>query len=281
MKQELSCLEMYLKQIGDIKLLSKEEEKELAEKIADGDKKAREKLIQSNLRLVVSIAKSYQNNSIPLLDLIQEGNIGLIKAVDKFNPKLGYRFSTFATWWIKQTITKALTVQSRAIRLPHNMVEKCLKITKAKDKYFQENNQMPTTEEIAQITNIEERHIKTLENYHKEVLSLDIPVDEENRVSFGDTLEDTDKLGSPMRNLMDEANKEIVQQVLCTLSEREKEIITMRFGLNGTDSRTLEDIGKEWGVTKERIRQIETKAMIKLRNPIRKNKLSYCFVEGE
>ncbi len=281
MKQELSCLEMYLKQIGDIKLLSKEEEKELAEKIADGDKKAREKLIQSNLRLVVSIAKSYQNNSIPLLDLIQEGNIGLIKAVDKFNPELGYRFSTFATWWIKQTITKALTVQSRAIRLPHNMVEKCLKITKAKDKYFQENNQMPTTEEIAQITNIEERHIKTLENYHKEVLSLDIPVDEENRVSFGDTLEDTDKLGSPMRNLMDEANKEIVQQVLCTLSEKEKEIITMRFGLNGTDSRTLEDIGKEWGVTKERIRQIETKAMIKLRNPIRKNKLAYCFVEGE
>ena len=281
MKQELSCLEMYLKQIGDIKLLSKEEEKELAEKIADGDKKAREKLIQSNLRLVVSIAKSYQNNSIPLLDLIQEGNIGLIKAVDKFNPELGYRFSTFATWWIKQTITKALTVQSRAIRLPHNMVEKCLKITKAKDKYFQENNQMPTTAEIAQITNIEERHIKTLENYHKEVLSLDIPVDEENRVSFGDTLEDTDKLGSPMRNLMDEANKEIVQQVLCTLSEKEKEIITMRFGLNGTDSRTLEDIGKEWGVTKERIRQIETKAMIKLRNPIRKNKLAYCFVEGE
>jgi RNA polymerase primary sigma factor len=272
---------MYLKQIGDIKLLSKEEEKDIAEKIAAGDKKARETLIQANLRLVVSIAKGYQNNSLPLLDLIQEGNIGLIKAVDKFNPELGYRFSTFATWWIKQSITKALTIQTRAIRLPHNMVEKCLKINKVKEQYFQENKEMPTVEEIAAITCIDEKHIRTLEKYHKDVLSLDIPVDDENKISLGDTLVDNDNIGSPMKNLMLEANREIVQQVLNTLSDKEKEIIIMRFGLNGTNSRTLEDIGREWGVTKERIRQIETKAMIKLRNPLRKDKLSYCFVEGE
>ena len=276
MAEELNSVQLYLKQISEIKLLSKEEEYELGLKIAAGDEKAREKMIESNLRLVVSIAKSYHIQSMSFLDLVQEGNIGLIKAVDKFNPSLGYRFSTFATWWIKQAISRAITNQSRTVRLPTNMVEKAAKIAKAKDSFIQEYNEEPTVQELAEITKLDEKCIQLIIDNNKEIISLEAPIDSENKTTISDVIPDEEQ-NSPMYNIMREADIAIVKQVLNTLTDAEKEVITKRFGIGENGAKTLEAIGNEKGLTKERIRQIETKALTKLRHPARKNMLAMCY----
>ena len=276
MAEELNSVQLYLKQISEIKLLSKEEEYELGIKIAAGDEKAREKMIEANLRLVVSIAKSYHIQSMSFLDLVQEGNIGLIKAVDKFDPSLGYRFSTFATWWIKQAISRAITNQSRTVRLPTNIVEKAAKIAKAKDNFIQEYSEEPTVQELAEITKLDEKCIQLIIDNNKEIVSLEAPIDSENKTTVSDVIPDEEQ-NSPMYNVMREADIAIVKQVLNTLTDAEKEVITKRFGIGENGAKTLEAIGNEKGLTKERIRQIETKALTKLRHPARKNMLAMCY----
>lgn len=276
MSEELNSVQLYLKQISEIKLLSKEEEYELGIKIAAGDEKAREKMIEANLRLVVSIAKSYHTQSMSFLDLVQEGNIGLIKAVDKFDPSLGYRFSTFATWWIKQSISRAITNQSRTVRLPTNMVEKASKIAKAKDNFIQEYNEEPTVQELAEATQLDEKCIQLIINNNKEIISLEAPIDSENKTTVSDVIPDEEQ-NSPMYNIMREADIAIIKQVLNTLTDAEREVITKRFGIGENNAKTLEAIGNEKGLTKERIRQIETKALTKLRHPARKNMLAMCY----
>lgn len=265
-------LKIYLNEINQIPLLSAEEEKELTIKAAQGDSAAKEKLINSNLKLVVSIAKKFQGNGISFLDLIQEGNIGLIAAIDKFDTSLGYRFSTYAYYWIKTTISRAVNQQNRSIRIPVYMVEKLSKYKKIEQELSQKYNREPTENEIAEKMDISVKEIRELKEYLYDAVSLDAPIGEDKEDSFGSFVEDSSN-GNPADNYEKEDMSKILLKVLDTLPEREAGILKMRFGIGYSSPLTLEEVGKRYSLTRERVRQIESSALKKMRNPIRANKL--------
>lgn len=265
-------LKIYLNEINQIPLLSAEDEKELAIKAAQGDSAAKEKLINSNLKLVVSIAKKFQGNGISFLDLIQEGNMGLIAAIDKFDTSLGYRFSTYAYYWIKTTISRAVNQQNRSIRIPVYMVEKLSKYKKIEQELSQKYNREPTENEIAEKMDISVKEIRELKEYLSDTVSLDAPIGEDKEDSFGSFVEDSSN-GNPADNYEKEDMSKILLKVLDTLPEREAGILKMRFGIGYSSPLTLEEVGKRYSLTRERVRQIESSALKKMRNPIRANKL--------
>ena len=265
-------LKIYLNEINQIPLLSAEEEKELTTKAAQGDSAAKEKLINSNLKLVVSIAKKFQDNGISFLDLIQEGNIGLMTAIDKFDNSLGYRFSTYAYYWIKTTISRAVNQQNRSIRIPVYMVEKLSKYKKIEQELSQKYNREPTENEIAEKMDISAKEVRELKEYLSDTVSLDAPIGDDKEDSFGSFVEDNSN-GNPADNYEREDMNKILLKVLDTLPEREAGILKMRFGIGYSSPLTLEEVGKRYSLTKERVRQIESSALKKMRNPIRANKL--------
>ena len=258
---------LYLREIGKIPLLKPEEEHELAMKILKGDKKAKNKMVESNMRLVVSIAKRYSGRGLDLLDLIQEGNTGLLRAVEKFDPDKGFKFSTYATWWIRQAITRAIADQARTIRIPVHMVETINKVLRATRKLTNELNREPTTDEIAKEIGMEPEKVDYVMKIKQDIASLDATAgkdgDDEDSV-LGDFVEDEDR-ESPEDAAANQLLKEQIAQILTTLSEREQKIIKLRFGIGGGRPHTLEEVGAEFSVTRERIRQIEAKALSKLR----------------
>ena len=264
----LDGVKAYLKSIGNHPRLNFEEEKELSAKALTGDKEAVNHLVECNLKLVVPIAKRYTGCGLPLLDLIQEGNLGLIKAAEKYDGSKGWRFSTYATYWIRQTISRALGDQSRTIRIPANMVELLSKVKKASAELTQSLRRDPTDQEIADKLNIELDKVQTVMDIAQATTSLDTPVDDDGETSMGDLIADT-STENPYQNMVAEANRQIVESVLSTLSSKEAEILRMRFGIGSDRPMTLEEVGKHYGVTRERIRQVENKAIRKLRNPIR------------
>ena len=263
---------MYLKEIGRIPLLSAEEELELAKRMAQGDQTAREKMAESNLRLVVSIAKRYVGRGMQLLDLIQEGNVGLIKAVEKFDYSKGYKFSTYATWWIRQAITRAIADQARTIRIPVHMVETINSVARANRQLTQELGREPTSEEIAKLLNLTPEKVEEVQKISMEPVSLETPVGEEDDSHLGDFIPDNE-LDEPVEATSQTILQEQLKEVMDTLSPREAEVLKLRFGLEDGKPRTLEEVGKEFDVTRERIRQIEAKALRKLRHPSRAKKL--------
>lgn len=258
---------LYLREIGKIPLLSAEEELELAKKVVAGDKKAKDKMAEANMRLVVSIAKRYSGRGLDFLDLIQEGNTGLLRAVEKFDPDKGFKFSTYATWWIRQAITRAIADQARTIRIPVHMVETINKLLRTQRRMTQELNREPTIEELAKELEMEPEKVEYVIKIKQDITSLDAGVgrdgEDEDSV-LGDFIEDEDS-ATPEESATSQLLKEQVQAVLSTLSEREQKIIKMRFGLENGKSHTLEEVGQEFAVTRERIRQIEAKALAKLR----------------
>ncbi len=258
----------YLKSIGNHPRLSFEQEKELSAKALAGDRNAINTLVECNLLLVVSIAKKYYGCGLPLLDLIQEGNLGLIKAAEKYDGTKGFRFSTYATYWIRQAISRALGDQSRTIRIPANMVELLSKVRKATAELTQKLGRQPSDKEIAAHANIELDKVQTVMDMAQATTSLDVPVDDEGETSMGDLIADR-SAENPITNLIKEANSQIIATVFETLAPREAEILQMRFGINNEKAMTLEEVGQHYGLTKERIRQIENKAIRKLRNPAR------------
>lgn len=264
----LDGVKAYLKSIGNHPRLNFEEEKELSAKALAGDKEAVNHLVECNLKLVVPIAKRYAGCGLPLLDLIQEGNLGLIKAAEKYDGSKGWRFSTYATYWIRQTISRALGDQSRTIRIPANMVELLSKVKKASAELTQSLRRDPTDQEIADKLNIELDKVQTVMDIAQATTSLDTPVDDDGETSMGDLIADT-STENPYQNMVAEANRQIVESVLSTLSSKEAEILRMRFGIGSDRPMTLEEVGKHYGVTRERIRQVENKAIRKLRNPMR------------
>ncbi len=263
---------MYLKQIGRVKLLSAEEEQELAKRMIEGDEEAKNLLIESNLRLVVSIAKKYMNRGLSLLDLIQEGNIGLIKAVDKFDYSMGFKFSTYATWWIRQAISRAIADQARTIRIPVHMVETINKLNRIERQLIQDLGREPTTKELAEKMDMSEEKIREIQKVSQDPVSIDKPVGEEEDSHLGDFIA-SDEAASPDEVVSRELLKEELLVTLNTLSDREAKVLRRRFGLDDGRQRTLEEVGREFGVTRERIRQIEAKAIRKLRHPSRSKKL--------
>ena len=263
---------MYLKEIGQIKLLTAEEELELAEKVAQGDEKAKAKLTEANLRLVVSIAKKYSGRGLHILDLIQEGNTGLIRAVDKFDYTKGNKFSTYATWWIRQAITRAIADQARTIRVPVHMVEVINKVTRCNRKLVQELGREPTAEEIAEDLGIPLEKVMDANRTAADTLSLDTPVGDEEDTTIGSFVEDENTPG-PADATSNTMLAEALDEILGTLTEREADVLRMRFGLYDGRTRTLEEVGQIFGVTRERIRQIENKAIRKLRHPSRAKKI--------
>ncbi len=263
---------MYLKEIGQIKLLSTEEELALADRIVAGDEMAKNTLAEANLRLVVSIAKRYVGRGMLFLDLIQEGNIGLMKAVDKFDVTKGYKFSTYATWWIRQAITRAIADQARTIRVPVHMVETINKLARIQRQLTLELNREPSEEELAKKMNISVDKIKDIYKISQEPVSLETPIGEEDDSHLGDFIKDERNV-SPEEYATNEMLKDEIAEVLLTLTEREEKVIRLRFGLEDGKSRTLEEVGQMFGVTRERIRQIEAKALRKLRHPSRSRKL--------
>ena len=263
---------MYLKEIGQIKLLTMEEELELADRIAAGDEMAKATLAEANLRLVVSIAKRYVGRGMLFLDLIQEGNIGLMKAVEKFDVTKGYKFSTYATWWIRQAITRAIADQARTIRVPVHMVETINKLTRVHRQLTLELNREPTEEELAKKMNTSVDKIRDIYKISQEPVSLETPIGEEDDSHLGDFVPDERNM-SPEEYATNEMLKDEISEILLTLTEREEKVIRLRFGLEDGKSRTLEEVGKMFNVTRERIRQIEAKALRKLRHPSRSRKL--------
>ncbi len=263
---------MYLKEIGRIPLLTLEEELELSHKIIEGDEEAKSLLAESNLRLVVSIAKRYVGRGLLFLDLIQEGNIGLMKAVDKFDSEKGYKFSTYATWWIRQAITRALADQARTIRVPVHMVETINKMVRIQRQLTLDLDREPTETEIAKNMNLSVEKIREVIKISQEPVSLETPIGEEDDSHLGDFLKDTSQL-SPEEFAENEMLKEEINQVLMSLQPREQEVLELRFGLKDGTCHTLEEVGKRFNVTRERIRQIEAKALRKLRHPSRAKKL--------
>ena len=263
---------MYLKEIGKVPLLSAEEEIELAQRMEDGDEEAKKKLAEANLRLVVSIAKRYVGRGMLFLDLIQEGNLGLIKAVEKFDYRKGYKFSTYATWWIRQAITRAIADQARTIRIPVHMVETINKLIRVSRQLLQELGREPSPEEIAAEMNMPVERVREILKISQEPVSLETPIGEEDDSHLGDFIEDHDAT-SPAENAAYELLKEQLEDVLDTLTDREENVLRLRFGLDDGRNRTLEDVGKVFGVTRERIRQIEAKALRKLRHPSRSKQL--------
>ena len=263
---------MYLKEIGQIKLLTTEEELELADKIAEGDEQAKATLAEANLRLVVSIAKRYVGRGMLFLDLIQEGNIGLMKAVEKFDVTKGYKFSTYATWWIRQAITRSIADQARTIRVPVHMVETINKLARIERQLTLELNREPTEEELSKKMGTSVEKIRDIYKISQEPVSLEIPIGEEEDSHLGDFIPDETNM-SPEDFAINELLKDEISEVLLTLTEREEKVIRLRFGLEDGRPRTLEEVGQLFGVTRERIRQIEAKALRKLRHPSRSRKL--------
>ena len=263
---------MYLKEIGKVPLLSADEEVELAKRMEEGDAEAKKKLAEANLRLVVSIAKRYVGRGMLFLDLIQEGNLGLIKAVEKFDYKKGYKFSTYATWWIRQAITRAIADQARTIRIPVHMVETINKFVRVQRQLLQELGREPYPEEIAEHMNMPVDRVREIQKISLEPVSLETPIGEEEDSHLGDFIQD-ENVPVPAEAAAFTLLREQLEKVLGTLTEREQKVLKLRFGLEDGRSRTLEEVGREFEVTRERIRQIEAKALRKLRHPSRSRKL--------
>ncbi len=263
---------MYLKEIGRVPLLTAEEEVELAKRIEQGDEEARRKLAEANLRLVVSIAKRYVGRGMLFLDLIQEGNLGLLKAVEKFDYRKGFKFSTYATWWIRQAITRAIADQARTIRIPVHMVETINKLIRVSRQLLQELGREPTPAEIAERMGMTEERVREIMKIAQEPVSLETPIGEEEDSHLGDFIEDQDA-PAPAEAASFTMLKEQLEDVLDSLTPREEKVLRLRFGLDDGRARTLEEVGQEFGVTRERIRQIEAKALRKLRHPSRSKKL--------
>ena len=263
---------MYLKEIGKVPLLSAEEEIELAKRMAEGDEEAKKRLAEANLRLVVSIAKRYVGRGMLFLDLIQEGNLGLIKAVEKFDYEKGFKFSTYATWWIRQAITRAIADQARTIRIPVHMVETINKLIRVSRQLLQELGREPSPEEIAAELDMPVERVREILKISQEPVSLETPIGEEEDSHLGDFIQD-DNVPVPAEAAAAILLKEQLGEVLNTLTDREQKVLRLRFGMNDGRARTLEEVGKEFDVTRERIRQIEAKALRKLRHPSRSRKL--------
>ncbi|MGH2435931.1 MAG: RNA polymerase sigma factor RpoD [bacterium] len=268
---------MYLKEIGKVALLSQAQEVDLSQRMEKGDEEAKRRLIEANLRLVVSIAKKYVGRGMLFLDLIQEGNLGLIRAVEKFDWRKGFKFSTYATWWIRQAITRALADQARTIRIPVHMVETINKLVRIQRSLLQEKGRDPTAEEIAQAMSLAPERVREIMKIAQEPISLETPIGEEEDSHLGDFIEDQEAL-APAEAASFTMLKEQLEDVLETLTPRERKVLKLRFGLDDGRPRTLEEVGREFGVTRERIRQIEAKALRKLRHPSRSKRLK-DFIE--
>lgn len=273
-----NSMKMYMREMGSIPMLSPEEEKRYAELAAMGDPVAKNKLVESNLRLVVSVAKHYIGCGVAFQDLIQEGNIGLMKAVDKYDVNRGFRFSTYATWWIKQTISRAIADQSKTIRIPAHLTELVNKVKRASRKLTVILQRDPTDKEIADELGIEEKDVKEANRYAIAITSLDSPIGTEDDEATLETFIADDNAIDPIEKCERQDMTNTIEKVLSTLSQREADILKMRFGLTGKQPMTLEEVGKEYGLTKERIRQIETKALQKLRHPSRSKVLKDYLV---
>lgn len=272
-----NSIKMYMREMGKIDMLSADEEQHLASLVAQGDKNARNQLVEANLRLVCSLAKHYQGCGLTYQDLIQEGNIGLIKAAEKFDVEKGFRFSTYATWWIKQAISRAIADQARTIRVPVHMAENINKVKKIERQLLAELQHEPTNAEIAKAMKMSENQIAEIKSYMTDTTSLDIQVgDDDDGTTIGSFVEDTHFV-NPADAYVKAANGEMVDMVLSTLSDREANIIRMRFGIGRDRAMTLEEVGKEFSLTRERIRQIEAKALRKLRHPSRAGILKECM----
>lgn len=273
-----SSIKLYMREMGAIPMLSFEEEKYYAELAAQGDQNAKNKLVESNLRLVVSLTKHYQGCGLSFQDLIQEGNIGLIKAVEKFDVSKGFRFSTYASWWIKQAISRALADQSRTIRVPVHIVENISKVKKAERELMPKLGREPSVEDIAAALGMTVGDVKDIKTYMQDTTSLDIQVgDEDDGTTIGSFIEDTN-FTSPIDSMMEKADQETINAVLDTLPSREADILRFRFGIGTGKPMTLEEIGQAYDLSRERIRQLEAKALRKLRHPSRANILKACMV---
>ena len=271
-----NSIKIYMREMGQFSMLSADEEIKLAKRIAEGDQSAKNELVEANLRLVVSLARHYQGCGLSYQDLIQEGNIGLIKAAEKFDVSKGFRFSTYASWWIKQALSRAIADQSRTIRIPVHMTENINKFKKTERELLSKLNREPKVKEIADAMGISEKQAKEIQSYIVEPTSLDIQVGDDDDTTIGSFIEDTHFV-NPESAYIKESNGDVVNAVLDTLSDREANILRLRFGIGGKKAMTLEEVGKEYGLTRERIRQIEAKALRKLRHPSRANILKECM----
>ncbi len=274
-----TAIKLYLREIGQVKLLTPQEEIKLAARIKKGDKKAREQMIKANLRLVVKIARDYEGIGLPLLDLISEGNIGLMKAVDKFEYRRGYKFSTYATWWIRQAITRSIADQARTIRIPVHMIETINKMNRISRQILQETGHEPDAATLALKMEIPEDKIRKIMKIAKEPISMETPIGDDEDSHLGDFIEDGNTL-APAEAALHESMRDVVKDVLDSLTPREAKVLRMRFGVEMSTDHTLEEVGKQFDVTRERIRQIEAKALRKMRHPSRSDKLK-TFLEED